>query len=122
MKNSDTSHRQKKVAILIHGVLAKILRCGKILDARLTNCPVTITRVSVTADLKIAYCYFLPFNTDLSEIDLTEALDGSKYLIRNLVTEEIQLKYSPEIRFYYDKSFDKSAKVEQLLQQIKPLN
>jgi len=117
-KNTPTkniSHRQEKVATLINEAVIEILRRGKMLDERLINCPLTITKVQVTGDLKIANCYFLPFNTNLNEIQLTEALNSSKYAIRNFVTTKINMKYSPEIRFHYDHSFDNAQKVEELL-------
>jgi ribosome-binding factor A len=114
----NTSHRRSKVAMLINGVLVEILRRGKALDERLFSCPITITKVAVSADLKVAYCYFLPFNTTLNEKQLIESLNSSKYAIRNFVTSKINLKYSPEMRFLYDHGFDNAHKVEELLKQV----
>ncbi|MFY9589712.1 30S ribosome-binding factor RbfA [Rickettsia endosymbiont of Halotydeus destructor] len=113
------SHRQHKVATLINEALIEILRRGRMLDVRLFDCPITITKVLVTADLKIANCYFLPFNTNLKEAELIEALNKSKYAIRNFVTQKINMKFSPDIRFHYDHGFDNAAKVEKLLKQTK---
>jgi ribosome-binding factor A len=121
MGNKEFSQRQQKVARLINEALISILRNGKMLDLRLMNCPITVTKVLVTADLRIANCYFLPFNTQLSESEIMEALDSSKYVIRNYVTKEIKMKYSPEIRFHYDHSFDNLYKVEQIIKDHKPL-
>lgn len=123
MKKLDksNSHRQQKVAALINETLIEILRRGKMLDIRLLDCPITITKVLVTSDLKIANCYFLPFNTNLKEVDLMEALSNSKNAIRNFVTHKINMKYSPDIRFYYDHGFDNAQKVEFLLKQTKAL-
>ena len=118
MRNKEVSYRQQKVAGLINTALIEVLRQGRMLDQRLLNCPITITQVSVTGDLKIANCYFLPFNTNLSKTELSEALNNSKYAIRNFITEKLQLKYSPEIRFHYDHGFDNAATVEQLLKKI----
>ncbi|MCC8398104.1 MAG: 30S ribosome-binding factor RbfA [Rickettsia endosymbiont of Labidopullus appendiculatus] len=117
ISDRDKSSRQKKVASLINAALVEVLRRGKMLDERLINCPVTITKVLVTADLKVADCYFLPFNTALNEIQLTESLNNSRYAIRNFITAKINLKYSPEIRFHYDHGFDNADKVEKLLKQ-----
>ncbi len=117
ISDRDKSSRQKKVASLINEALVEVLRRGKMLDERLINCPVTITKVLVTADLKVAHCYFLPFNTVFNEIQLTESLNNSKYAIRNFITAKINLKYSPEIRFHYDLGFDNADKVEKLLKQ-----
>lgn len=119
MKKKDiTSHRRDKAASLIHAAVMEVLRNGRMLDRRLIGCPLSITRVTVTADLKLAYCYFLPFNTSLREEDLLEALSSSMRAIRAMVTEKINLKYSPELRFFYDESFDNANKVESLLMRI----
>ncbi|MCC8399968.1 MAG: 30S ribosome-binding factor RbfA [Rickettsia endosymbiont of Culicoides impunctatus] len=117
VSDREKSSRQKKVATLINAALVEVLRRGKMLDERLINCPVTITKVLVTADLKVADCYFLPFNTAFNKIQLTESLNNSKYAIRNFITAKINLKYSPEIRFHYDHGFDNADKVDKLLKQ-----
>lgn len=117
VSDREKSSRQKKVATLINAALVEVLRRGKMLDERLINCPVTITKVLVTADLKVADCYFLPFNAVFNKIQLTESLNNSKYAIRNFITAKINLKYSPEIRFHYDHGFDNADKVDKLLKQ-----
>jgi ribosome-binding factor A len=94
------------------------LRKGKGLDPRLFSVPLTITKVNISADLKVANCYFLPFNTKLSGDEILAALDESKYLIRQHVTKEINLKYSPEIRFHFDHAFENAAKIEALLKGL----
>lgn len=91
---------------------------GKRVDIRLIPMPLTITKVNISADLKVANCYFLPFNTNLSRDEILEALEESKYIIRQHVTKEINLKYSPEIRFHYDQAFDNAAKIDLLLNKL----
>ncbi len=118
MMKHTVSHRQQKVASLINIAVVDALRRGKMIDYRLIGCPVTITKVIVTADLKIASCYFIPFNTQLSHDELMQAFEKSRYVIRNIVTHEIQLKYSPELRFYYDAGFENTTKVEKILKEI----
>ena len=105
------SHRQQKVASIINEALIEILHRGKMLDPRLFDCPLTITKVIVTADLKIANCYFLPFNTTLTAQEIMENLNNSKNAIRSFVTDRINMKYSPDIRFHYDHGFDNAIKV-----------
>lgn len=91
---------------------------GKRVDIRLIPMPLTITKVSISADLKVASCYFLPFNTNLSRNEILEALEESKYIIRQYVTKEINLRYSPEIRFFYDQAFENAAKINLLLNKL----
>lgn len=119
MNNTKPTFRVQRVTSLIYATIIDVLRNGKQLDPRLVGFPLTITDVKVSRDLKIVSCYFLPFNTNLSEQDLIEALNNSKYAIRSFVTKKINLKYSPEIRFFYDKSFNNTFRVAELLQKIK---
>lgn len=108
------SQRQLRVAELISVSVVACIRKGKGLDVKLYNSPLTITKVVVSGDLKIANCYFLPFNTTLSKEEILNALEESKYAIRHYVTREINLKYSPELRFFYDQAFENAAKLEKL--------
>ena len=116
-RQQKNSHRQERVAALINSALVEVFRRGRAMDQRLIEFPLTITRISVTSDLKIANCYFIPFNTNMGEAEIIEALNSSKYIIRNFVTEIVKLKYSPDIRFHYDCSFDNLRKVEELLKK-----
>ena len=83
-------------------------------DSRLDGFPITITKVNISTDLSIANCYFLPFNTKYEADELLEALEASKYAIRKFVTKKINLKFSPEIRFYHDVNFEQHALMEAL--------
>ena len=91
---------------------------GKGIDMRLIPIPLTITKVNITPDLKVANCYFLPFNTKLSEEEILKALEESRHIIRQYVTKEINLKYSPKIRFFYDQAFENAAKINLLLNKL----
>lgn len=113
------SHRQLKVSNLVNVSLISCLRKGRGLDNKLCGCPLTITKVNISADLKVANCYFLPFNTTLSSDQILESLNRSKYVIRQYVTQEIKLKFSLELRFYYDAGFENVQLIDTLLRQIK---
>jgi ribosome-binding factor A len=118
MKNSTTSNRQLKVAELIKMALIEVLRKGKAKDPILFDVPVTITEVKVSPDLKIAHCYVLPFNSNIPKTELMAAFENSRYHLRGLVTDKIQLKYSPELRFFYDNGMQNSAHVDDLLKNL----
>lgn len=117
-REKEQSQRQLKVSQAIQSAVTDVLRKGKGLDVRLFAMPLTITKVNISSDLKVANCYFLPFNTKLTSVEILAALDESKYFIRQHVTREINLKYSPEIRFHYDKAFENAAKIELLLKSL----
>ena len=105
LRHKDQSPRQLRVGQLINASVMNCLRRGRMLDPLLINCPISITSVVVSADLQIASCFFVPFNTSLSKDEILDALHKSRNIIRKSVTEDINLKFSPEIRFFYDESF-----------------
>jgi ribosome-binding factor A len=115
IRHKEQSQRQQKVSALINAALIDCFRKGGALDPRLESYPLTITKVNISSDLSVANCFFLPFNTNYSIEELLEALEKSRYAIRKFVTKEINLKYSPEIRFYYDAGFENTTAVEELL-------
>jgi len=117
-REKPQSQRQLKVSQIIGAAIIDCLMKGKGIDMRLIPIPLTITKVNITPDLKVANCYFLPFNTKLSEEELLKALEESRYIIRQYVTKEINLKYSPEIRFFYDQAFENAAKINLLLNKL----
>ncbi|MBP7189781.1 MAG: ribosome-binding factor A [Rickettsiaceae bacterium] len=114
---SSSSHRQLKVSGLIKLAIIEALQRGRVKDLRLINNPVTITHVDVTSDLQIANCYILPFGKGgLTKEELLDAFEVSKYDLRKIVTSKVALKYSPELRFFYDHDFDNASDVLQFLQ------
>lgn len=116
---NNLSTRQLRVAESIKLALVEALQKGRAKDIRLIDNYITITRVDVSPDLKIANCYVLPFgNNKLTKDDLLEALEVSKYSLRAIVTSKIYLKYSPELRFFYDHNFDDANNVSALLQKL----
>jgi ribosome-binding factor A len=117
-REKPQSQRQLKVSQIIGAAIIDCLMKGKGVDMRLIPIPLTITKVNITPDLKVANCYFLPFNTKLSEEEILKALEESRYIIRQYVTKEINLKYSPEIRFFYDQAFENAAKIDLLLNKL----
>lgn len=115
LREQEQSQRQLKVS---RGINLSLIECfakeGK-LDHRLASCPLSITKVTVSSDLKLANCFFVPFNTSLKAEEILDALKASKFIIRSFIARKINLKYSPEIRFFYDSAFDKLTTIENLL-------
>ena len=114
-REKEQSQRQLKVSQVINASVLECLRKNGKLSPLLDGCPLSITKVNISPDLRVANCFFLPFNTKLTSDEISDALDESRYIIRDYVTSQVHLKYSPEIRFYYDAGFDNAAQIEELL-------
>mgnify|MGYP001801195390 CR=1 FL=1 len=117
LRNKVQSARQLKVAQLINYALFKCIQKGSSIDLRLMHCPLTITKVTMSSDLRFAYCFFLPFNTQFNPNEILDALNLSKVTLRRFINKEVSLKYSPQLRFYHDLGFEDAVKIDQILNQ-----
>lgn len=119
MKNSTS--RQFKASNVIRLALIDILNNkAKTLDVKFLSINITITNVDISSDLRIVKCFFVPsFGLNkLSIEDTLDTLEKNSYAIRAMVTSKIKLKYSPQIQFCYDKSFELTKQMEDLLNQL----
>lgn len=122
MPNKLPSARQLKVGEQIKHILASIFQLNKIHDTIIESHIITITQVRMSADLKVASCYF----TILGKKDyerVEAALNQHHKYIRGLCAKELRsLKYIPAFRFFYDDSFDNFSKIDNILRNIKAEN
>ena len=115
------SLRLAKVSMNLQSRMMEIFLSAQLIDSRLENNMFTITKINLTADLKIANCYVVPTfgKSNLSGKELIAILQENSKKIRYLATNKINLKYSPELRFRYDDSLDKLSAVEKIINSIK---
>ena len=92
----------------------------KIKDPRLESA--TITGVKMSRDLRIARVYFTtPGNKKGGE----EAVEGFKSAIgyvKRTLAGKLGLRYMPELRFFYDESFDCGSHIDKILKDVKADN
>ena len=78
----------------------------------------TVTNVKVTDDLKIAKIY-ISFLENKKRVDeLMQNLIDKKKLIRHYIGLEMELRYIPELRFYYDNTMEHAEKIDKLINKI----
>jgi ribosome-binding factor A len=105
--------RKDRVAELIHQVIADLV-VSKIKDPRIQG--VTITEVLMSADLKSAKVYYCcPEGEATSHQQGLEAAGG---FIRRQLRMELDLKYIPQLSFFYDTAFDNSARISRILKDL----
>jgi ribosome-binding factor A len=110
----EPSQRMLRVAELIRHSMAELLTRGAINDPVLDGHVVTVPRVKMSPDLKLASVYVMPLGgKDATEV--IAALDRHKKYLRTEIAHRINLKFAPEIRFKIDDSFDNVAKIDALL-------
>ena len=119
--NKIKNTKRQQIAQEIKGALSEVLKLkAQSLDIRLVDSSITVTNVEMSGDLRIAFCYFMPsFGMNKkNEKEIAAALFDNVKILRMLVSKIVKLKYSPEIRLIYDKSYDKEEEINNLLQDL----
>lgn len=112
--DAGPSQRQLRVGEVIRRAVSDILARGDLHDPELAHVSVTVGEVRTTPDLRHATLFVLPLggvNTD----SVLKALNRNKVALRREVTKQIDLKYSPELSFQPDLSFDRMDRTRDLL-------
>lgn len=111
--------RYEKVAQVIREEVSLILQ-ERLKDPRLGF--VTITRVELTKDLRYAKIFFSVLGSDEERKKTKEALDSALGFIRSLLAQRLNLRLAVEITFREDRSSEYSARIHELLEEIKELH
>ena len=114
--NSGPSQRQLRVGELIRRALSEILMQGIIHDPDLNRISVTVSEVSASPDLKIATAYVCPLGGEGGG-DLIALLAKNKSEIRRSISKKLTLKYTPDLRFRLDETFDRMDETRRLFSQ-----
>jgi ribosome-binding factor A len=115
---SEHETRVRRVERGVREELAAML-AGEIKDPGAAGA--VVTRVEMTNDLRSARVHvrLLEQGDDPDRRRaVVAALGRASGLLRREVTQRLQLRHAPELRFFYDDGQDKSTRVEQLLAEI----
>ena len=110
------SQRQLRVGELIRRALSDILMQGTVHDPDLNRISVTVSEVTASPDLKIATAYVCPLGGQGGE-DLIALLAKNKSEIRRSISKKLTLKYTPDLRFRIDETFDRMDETRRLFSQ-----
>lgn len=115
---AEPSQRMLRVAELIRHAMAEMLSRGEVNDPELGRQVVTIPKVRMSPDLKLATVYVMPLGGENCAV-VVSALDRHKKFLRGEIARKINLKFAPDIRFKVDDSFENSARIDALLNSEK---
>ena len=114
--NFGPSQRQLRVGELIRRALSEILMQGIIHDPDLNRISVTVSEVTASPDLKIATAYVCPLGGQGGK-DLIALLAKNKSEIRRSISKKLTLKYTPDLRFRIDETFDRMDETRRLFSE-----
>ena len=115
-KSPGPSQRQLRVGELIRRALSEILMQGIVHDPDLNRISVTVSEVTASPDLKIATAYVCPLGGQGGE-DLIALLAKNKSEIRRSISKKLTLKYTPDLRFRIDETFDRMDETRRLFSE-----
>ena len=116
------TQRQLRAGELVRHALVEILREEEIHDDALHNVSITVTEVRVSPDLRHATVFVEPLGAGLGGVTITKeqigpaiaALNKHSKFLRGILGKMIDMKFTPDLRFIHDESFNEAARIDAL--------
>ena len=114
-RNTSTgpTQRQLRAGENIRHVLVAILRKGEIREPALVDKSITVGEVRMSPDLKHATIFVAALGIHDAE-EITIALNKVSKYLRGEVGRALESKYTPELKFLADTSYDAALKMNEL--------
>ncbi|MAU53544.1 MAG: 30S ribosome-binding factor RbfA [Roseovarius sp.] len=107
------SQRQLRVGELIRRTLSEVLMRGEIHDPDLNRLSITVGEVRTSPDLKIATAFVMPLGGQGAE-DAIDLLARNRAELRRIIGRKAGLKFTPDLRFRLDETFDQIDETRRL--------
>ena len=111
-----SQQRSERVAEAIRKEISQIIH-NELKDPRIGF--ITITRVEVTDDLRYAWVYFSILGTTGDRRKTLEGLNHAAGFLRSQIGQRLRLRFTPELRFKFDRSIEYSAHIAEVLEKLK---
>jgi len=108
------SQRQLRAGELVRHALVDILAREEMRDPALQGVSVTIGEVRCSPDLKHATVFCAPLGGG-DEQALAEGLNRAAGFLRGRLGREIDMKFTPQLHFQADTSYDEASEMDALL-------
>lgn len=112
------TQRQLRAGELVRHALAEILREEALSDPALAGVSVTVTEVRMSPDLKHAIVFVEPLGGGHAA-DVVAGLNRVSRFLRGRLGHAIELKFTPDLKFVHDESFDEAARMNRLFDDPK---
>ena len=107
--------RTRRIGEQLQRELAELIR-SELNDPRLGM--ITVSAVEVTRDLAHAKVFIAVLGADRQQIEASlEALRSAAGFLRKLLGRKLRLRTIPALHFHYDDSFDRGARLSQLINE-----
>jgi ribosome-binding factor A len=109
-----SGRRSERLGEEIREAVARIIALG-LNDPRIGF--VTVTRASLTADLRTARVYVGVLGNEEQRAKTLAGLGQAAGFIRRELGRRVRVRHTPELSFYYDTGLDATDRVAQLLEE-----
>jgi len=110
-----TSHRADRVGALLQAAISELL-LREVKDPRVGMA--TVTGVKLSPDLKHARVYVSTVGDDAQHARMLAGLASARPYLQAQVGRRLGLRFTPELRFEADASFDAADRLERLLKSV----
>ncbi len=107
--------RADRVADAIRNELS-VLLLQRVRDPRLSN--VSISRVEITDDLRHAKIFYTVFGETEQRARIQTGLEKAAGFMRSHLAKTLNLRFTPDLRFWYDEQAEKVQEIENLLNDL----
>ena len=108
--------RKERVANEIQHILGKIqTQYIDLSDLGL----ITFSRVTISSDLKHAKVFFSVLNKKIPIDKIQIEMDNRAKSFRKYLGQELRIKFTPELKFFYDETVEYSQKIDTIFQKLK---
>ena len=108
------SQRQLRVGELVRHALSDVLTRGDVHGLDLGGTLVSVSEVRMSPDLKIATCFVTPIGPGDAKA-LPKKLAAASRDMRMQIGRQLNLRFTPTLRFKPDTSFDSYGKIDAIL-------
>jgi ribosome-binding factor A len=110
------SIRLQRIGEQVRHAIAEVLGRGELRDDLLQNTIVSVSEVRVTADLRHATVFVKALGGGDDQA-VVKALAAHARYLRGEVARQLATKYTPDLRFRADESFDAGARIDAILRR-----
>ena len=114
--DAGPTQRQLRVGEVIRRALSEALMRGETHEPELDGVSITVTEVRPSPDLKIATAYVMPLG-GANGPEIIKALARAKGELRRQLGKQTALKFTPDLRFRLDETFDQFDETRRLLSE-----
>jgi len=109
-------HRAERLAALIREAIADALST-QIKDLRIGL--LTVTRVTVSADVSHATVLISVLGTDIEKESAMEGLNHARGFLRTYLARRLDMRTAPALHFILDRGLEHASRIDTILDEIK---